>query len=161
MNQLFKNALSLSERTTQRILTTAIQDSANPFFGKPTSVDGLYEPFAALVWISEMAAVYITEESVYYKNEEVLDKLQDLCAGADSVIHEDGTDDLRISNFRQPEYFQFPLVCQAYRQFAKLENPTEKEIAATETLYHLVERLAQGLLASGFHTPNHRWCDVP
>ncbi len=157
MNPLFKNALALSERTTQRILTTSIQDPANPFFGKPMMADGLYEPFAVLAWISEMAAVYVTEESAYYKKEEVLDKLQDLCAGADSVIHEDGTDDLLISNFRQPEYFQFPLVCQAYRQFARIENPTEKEIAAAETLYHLVERLSQGLLASGFHTPNHRW----
>ena len=157
MNQLFKNTLAISEETTRHILATVIRDPANRFFARPLTVDGVYDPADVLVRLSEMGAVYLMPESRYYKNEDVLDTMKDLCVAAETTVHEDGTNDLIISNFRQPEYFHFPLLCQVYRRFEKIENPTEKETAAAGKLYYLIERLSGGLLSSGFHTPNHRW----
>ena len=157
MNQLFKNTLAISEATARHILTTAIRDPEHPFFAKPMTADGLYDPSDVLVRLSEMGALYLIPESVYYKSEEALDMVRDLCVAAETSVHEDGTNDLIISNFRQPEYFHFPLLCQVYRQLDQLREPTGKEIAAKEKLYDLIERLSQGLLSSGFHTPNHRW----
>lgn len=157
MNQLFKNTLAVSEKTVSHMLATVIRDRKNPFFARPLTVDGMYDPSATLVWMAEMGAVYFIPESKYYKSEEVLGLFTEICVAVETTVHEDGTNDLIISNFRQPEYFHFPLLCQVYRQFEKIEQPTEKEAEAAAKLYYLIERLSQGLLASGFHTPNHRW----
>ncbi len=157
MTQLFKNTLAISEQTARHILTTAIRDPENPFFGKPINIDGLYDQSDMLVRLSEMGALYFIPESMYYRSEELLSMFEDLCTGAETGIHKDGTNDLIISNFRQPEYFHFPLLCQVWRQFDRLETPTNHEKSAAAKLYRLIERLSQGLLASGFHTPNHRW----
>lgn len=157
MNQIFKNTLAVSERTARHILATTIRDPKSPFFAKPLTADGMWDQAAALVWMAEMGAVYFIPESKYYKNEDLISLFTDICVAAETAVHEDGTNDLIISNFRQPEYFHFPLLCQVYREFEKLAEPTEKEKAAAEKLYFLIERLSQGLLHSGFHTPNHRW----
>lgn len=157
MNQLFKNTLAISEETTRHIMATLIRDPESRFFAKPLTVDGMYDQAATLVWMAEMGAVYFMPESEYYRSEALIDTLTDLFTAAETAVHEDGTNDLIISNFRQPEYFHFPLLCQVYRQFEKIENPTEKETAAAGKLYYLIERLSGGLLSSGFHTPNHRW----
>lgn len=157
MNQLFKNTLTLSEQTTRHLLTTTIRDPKSRYFARPLTMDGMYDQPATLVWIAEMGAVYFIEESCYYRSAELLELFTELCIAAETAVHEDGTNDLIISNFRQPEYFHFPLLCQVWREFEKLENPDEKETAASEKLYHLITRLSQGLLSSGFHTPNHRW----
>ena len=157
MNQLFKNTLAISEDTVRRVLATTIRDPESPFFAKPLTVDGLWDQPAALVWLAEMGAVYFIPESKYYKSEELIGLFKEICVAAETAVHEDGTNDLIISNFRQPEYFHFPLLCQVYRQFEKIGQPTEKEAEAAAKLYYLIERLSQGLLNSGFHTPNHRW----
>ena len=157
MNQLFKNTLAVSEETTRHILATIIRDPESRFFAKPLTVDGMYDQAASLVWMAEMGAVYFIPESKYYKNEDLIGLFRDMCVAAETAVHEDGTNDLIISNFRQPEYFHFPLLCQVYRQFEKLESPTETEADAAAKLYYLIERLSGGLLSSGFHTPNHRW----
>lgn len=157
MNQLFKNTLAISEDTVRRVLATTIRDPESPFFAKPLTVDGLWDQPAALVWLAEMGAVYFIPESKYYKSEELIGLFKEICVAAETAVHEDGTNDLIISNFRQPEYFHFPLLCQLYRQFEKIGQPTEKEAEAAAKLYYLIERLSQGLLNSGFHTPNHRW----
>jgi len=157
MNQLFKNTLALSEETARHILATTIRDPMHPLFAKPLTNDGMWDQSAALVWLAEMGAVYFIPESKYYQSEELISLFTDICAAAETAVHEDGTNDLIISNFRQPEYFHFPLLCQVFRQFEKLAEPTEKEQAAARKLYFLIERLSQGLLHSGFHTPNHRW----
>ena len=91
------------------------------------------------------------------QNQDVLEFLRLLCIGAENGINEDGTDDLLISNFHQPEYFHAPNVCHAYRMIRDLPEKTAAEQETAEKIYHLVERISQGLLASGFHTPNHRW----
>ncbi len=157
MNQLFKDALHYSEKTVRQALTATIRDPQSPYFGKPRLPNGLYEPCYPMIYITHICSVYVCPESVYYHNDELMDMLKILCVGTESVVHEDGTDDLTISNFHQPEYFHIPLLCQAYRYLEAIPSPSEKEKEATEKLYHLIERLSQGLLASGFHTPNHRW----
>ena len=157
MKQLFKNTLALSEETVGRILTTTVREPGHPLFAKPLTRDGMWDPSATLVWMAEMGALYLMPESKYYQSAEVLELFEEICLVVETSVHEDGTNDLIISNFRQPEYFHFPLLCQVYRRFEQLKAPSEQEKAAAEKLYYLLERLSQGLLHSGFHTPNHRW----
>lgn len=157
MNQLYQTAINTSEKSVQQLITTIIRDPQSPSFGKPRLKNGLYEAGQALSYITHAACVYVCPDSRYYQNEEVLETLRILCIGTKNSIHEDGTDDLAISNFHQPEYFYMPLLCEAYRHFNTIPSLTENERRVSEMLYALIEQLSMGLLASGFHTPNHRW----
>lgn len=157
MNQLYPTSLKNTEKYVKNFLTIIVRDPKSPYFGKPRLANGLYEPGCSFGLIERVAEVYCWPESIYYKSEDILQFLHLLCVGAEDAIHEDGTDDLIVSNFHQPEHFNFPAIYHAYRFLTEIPNPTEKERIITEEVYHLVERLAEGLLSSGFHTPNHRW----
>lgn len=157
MNQLYQTSLKSTEKYVKSFLTITVRDPKSPYFGKPRLANGLYEPGLSFGLLERVAEVYCWPESIYYKSEDILQFLHLLCVGVEDAIHENGTDDLIVSNFHQPEHFNFPAIYHAYRFLTEMPDPTEKERIITEEVYHLVERLAEGLLSSGFHTPNHRW----
>ena len=157
MNQFYFHALQSSQNALKRGIRNIIRNPHDSNYGKILTEQGLPESATSFGYIECAVALYISPDSVYYRNRDVLEFLRLLCIGAEDGLHEDGTDDLLISNFHQPEYFHAPNLCHAYRMIRDLPEKTEEETAIAENIYHLVERVAQGLLSSGFHTPNHRW----
>lgn len=158
MKQLLMNAINYIDNYAHTILIATPSDPKSPYYGISRTAVGLSNPgFEGLHYIGLLATVYTFPQSKYYQSNTVLKTLSALCHGVDKLLHEDGTGDLVISNFRQPEYFDIPQTCLAYRFMSALQNPSEEEKAVTEQIYHCVERSAMGLLSSGFHTPNHRW----
>ena len=157
MKRFYFHALQTSQNALKRGLRNIIRTPSDPNYGKILTEQGLPEPASLFGYMDCAASLYISTDSIYYKNRDVLEFLHLLCIGAENSIHEDGTDDLLISNFHQPEYFHTPNLCHAYRMIRDLPEKTEEEEEIEKKLYHLVERIAQGLLSSGFHTPNHRW----
>ena len=157
MKQFYFYALQDSQSALKRGLRNIIRNPLDPHYGKLLTENGLPESASSFGYIECAVSLYVSEDSIYYRNPDVLELLRLLCIGAEDGIHEDGTDDLLISNFHQPEYFHMPNICHAYRLIRDLPEKTPEETEITEKIYHLVERLSQGLLASGFHTPNHRW----
>ena len=157
MKRFYFHALQTSQNALKRGLRNIIRTPSDPNYGKILTEQGLPEPASLFGYMDCAASLYISTDSIYYKNRDVLEFLHLLCIGAENSIHEDGTDDLLISNFHQPEYFHTPNLCHTYRMIRDLPEKTEEEEEIEKKLYHLVERIAQGLLSSGFHTPNHRW----
>ena len=158
MKQLFMNAINYIDNYAHSILVATICDPQSPHYGIARSAAGIFSPgFEGLHYIGLLATAYTFPQSKYYQSNTVLKTLSALCHGVDKMLHKDGTGDLAISNFRQPEYFDIPQACLGYRFMSALQDPGEEEKAVTEQIYHCVERSAMGLLASGFHTPNHRW----
>lgn len=157
MKWFYFHALQSTQLALKRGLRNIIRNPDDPNYGKLLTESGLPEPASSFGYIECAVALYISHDSDYYRNPDVLEFLRLLCIGAEDGLHEDGTDDLLISNFHQPEYFHTPNICMAYRMIRDLPDKTEEENEIAEQVYRLVERVAQGLLASGFHTPNHRW----
>lgn len=71
--------------------------------------------------------------------------------------HPDGTTDMLTSNFSTPAMFEIVGLAECYNIFVKYMSGTELEKKAADTLKALIDHLADGLISSGFHTPNHRW----
>ena len=157
MHRLYRSALQIAETTFHSLLMTSNWDPKSPSYGKLTYESGIHEPGVCFGFIERATDLYLCEDSRYYKKPIVLDTLRALCIAAHDGLHEDGTNDLIISNYRQPEFFSTPFLNNAYRMLSALPNKTEEEHEITEMIYSLVERAANGLLSSGFHTPNHRW----
>ncbi len=157
MHRLYRSALQIAETSFHTLLTTLPRDPDSPYCGKFLYESGLHEPGTCFGFIERATELYLCPDSVYYKSPKALEAIRALCIGAHDGLHEDGTNDLVISNFHQPEYFSTPALNTAYRLLHAMPNKTEAEIEITEAVYRLVERAAGGLLASGFHTPNHRW----
>lgn len=157
MKFLYREVLHHTEKSQRLHMRSIIRDPQNPNYAKHILESGIHEPGAEIGYLRKSVFLYLCPDSIYYKKPEVLDYIDLLCTCIDKDTHEDGTNDLVISNFRQPEFFFMPQICQAYRLIEKLPEKTAREAEITEKIYHCVTRLAPGLLVSGFHTPNHRW----
>ncbi len=157
MKRFYLHALQGAHNLLQRGMRNIIRDPESPHCGKIFADNGIFEPSSSFVYIECAVMLYLSPDSVYYKRQDILEFIRLLCNGVKDSIHEDGTVDLIISNYHQPEYFNTPHLCHAYRFLRDLPEKTEEEEKITEKIYHLLKRIAEGLLASGFHTPNHRW----
>ena len=127
MKQFYFYALQDSQSALKRGLRNIIRNPSDPHYGKLLTENGLPEPASSFGYIECAVSLYVSEDSIYYKNPDVLEFLRLLCIGAEDGIHEDGTDDLLISNFHQPEYFHMPNICLAYRLIRDLPEKTAAE----------------------------------
>lgn len=157
MQRFYRDSLKIYEASFQSELRNQIHDPEDPYYGKFVYESGLPEPGVIFGLTERAVSLYLCKDSVYYKKKEVLEYIRLLYLSSDDCIHEDGTNDLLVSNYRQPEYFGIPGICNAYRLMSALPNKTKEEAEITEMIYDLAKRISGGLLASGFHTPNHRW----
>ena len=157
MKFLYRDVLHYTEKVQRLQMRAIIRDPQNPDYTKHILESGIHEPGAELGYIRRSVALYLCPDSIYYKKPEILDYIELLCACAEKYTHEDGTNDLVISNFHQAEFFAAPNLCHSYKLMEALPDKTEREANITEKIYHITERICQGLLVSGFHTPNHRW----
>ena len=157
MKYLYEITLKRFEKAMRPLLLSVSRDPNSLYYGKSRHENGLYETGNNLGYIERSALLYLCPDSVYYKDQALLDLILLLCEGLKDSVHEDGTDDLAISNFHQPELFNTPCLCVAYRHLNALPSKTEKEQAVVDILYNWIGRFGEGLLSGGFHTPNHRW----
>ena len=157
MKFLYREALRRSDKEQHKYMRSVIRDPAHPDYGKYVLETGIHEPGMAFVLLRRSVFLYLCPDSIYYKSPDVLDFIETVCFRAEKDTHEDGTNDLIISNYRQPEFFYTPGLCSAYRMMADIPEKTARESEITEKLYHITERICYGLLVGGFHTPNHRW----
>lgn len=157
MKRFYRDSLDLYERSLCSEMRNQIRDPQDPYCGKFVYENGLPEPGVIFGLTERAVLLYLCKDSVYYQKKEVLEYIRLLYLSSEDCIHADGTNDLLVSNYRQPEYFGIPSICNAYRLMCALPDKTPEEEEITEMIYDLAKRISGGLLASGFHTPNHRW----
>ena len=157
MKYLYPIALRFHEKNIRSLMQKTSRDPKNPYYGKPCMESGIYEPGSSLGHIYNSVSLYLLPESSFYRSPKLLDFIRLLCIGAKDGIHEDGTNDLIVSNYHQADFFAAPSACMAYKNMNAIPDKTAEEAEVTEMIYALAERICKGLLASGFHTPNHRW----
>ena len=157
MKFLYREVLQRADKSQRVYMRSVIRDPENPDYGKYIQDNGIHEPGTDILLIRRSIFLYLCPDSIYYKKPEILDYIELLCFSAEKHTHEDGTNDLVISNFRQPEYFHAPGLCTACRMMTAIPEKTPREAEIAEKVYHITERICHGLLVGGFHTPNHRW----
>lgn len=102
---------------------------------------------------------YYLEGSVHYLDPLLLDRAD---LAIDFVLRRqkaDGTFDLKTTNLHdgaQTSFHMTTLGPAALLMRAKSRH-TAKEEAVCQKLLRLIDRCGDGMVAGGFHTPNHRW----
>lgn len=137
----------------------SVADRDNEFFGVNTDQYGLSDNSYTISLIINDCVVYSCKDLSGYKNEQYLYEILRGCESLMRRLHKDGTTDMLISNFRTPGTFELNGLTEQYRILEKYSSGTELEKKALDALKEVIIHMGDGLLASGFHTPNHRWVE--
>jgi hypothetical protein len=120
---------------------------------------GYSEPGALLMPIMHFVGMYYHENSPYYKNVDLLTRSSLLMNILLNNIHDDGTIDLKETNFHDATAVAFLITPMAhtYRVIKKLGEGSDLENEIRDKMMKFFEKGAEGMRNGGFHTPNHRW----
>ena len=107
----------------------------------------------------EMIVAYYLPGSRYYHCGELLSRAALGLGYTLAQEKEDGTYDLLETNFHDGAQTSFivQIIGPAALLMRKMKGDTEEERNLYALLMHFMNRAADGIVAGGFHTPNHRW----
>ena len=150
-------ALDAAVRT---VLRTQCVEQGAPFYGTIEQLDkGYTGAHSAIGAARQLLEGFYTPESAFYRDARLPARIEIAVRFALSMQHEDGTFDLLETNFHdgaETSFIMQNIGPAILLMRSRMENtPEEKNLY--ELLVHLVDRCADGILAGGFHTPNHRW----
>ena len=103
---------------------------------------------------------YYLEGTKCYRDSLFLEKADDALSGGERYMHEDGTIDLRVTNFHDPTYCGFCVrdylgpsleILRKYTKHTALEDKVDAHLT------RIIKKMGQAMENFGFHTPNHRW----
>ncbi len=103
---------------------------------------------------------YYTQGSPIYRNQEYLELACESIESAQRFIHEDGSMDMKTTNFHDPAFVAFTVRDSLGPMAAILDlhskhTPTEERLSAL--CLSTLKKLSNALKHLGFHTANHRW----
>lgn len=106
-------------------------------------------------FVLALSSAYCSEDSVYYRNDDLIAPMEQVIA---SFLHDqypDGT--LDSGNLQSPPDTAF-MIEQLWRSQALLQKvDSDQTELLLETLQHVLLNAGEGLAKGGVHTPNHRW----
>ena len=103
---------------------------------------------------------YYMKDTKSYRDGAFLEGAENVLSGAERFIHEDGTIDLRVTNYHDPSLCAFSIrdclgpmieIVTKNTRHTPLEDKIEAHILA------IISKMAPAVKNLGFHTPNHRW----
>lgn len=159
MLQYFMKGTSLLDRMIPGIRKDMMRDTFSPDYGGVcTPEKGFGEPGQGQ-FVGLLVSAYYNPDSAYYHDAEVLKDAMLIQQFMLNKQHEDGTIDLRETNFHcAPTVgFSVQILAYAWRLLHRdtQNTPLEKELEAA--VYEFLLQGAKGMIHGGFHTPNHRW----
>ena len=145
------------------LMRRQVLDRGRPDFGgiiNPT--DGMAGG-TAVSSASVLGYAYLMEGSRYFGDGQLVERISQLAEFGRSVRRPSGCFDLIITNFDSSPDTAFLVkaigpVVRAARAAAARGDSGANEIA--ETLGEIIQTAVPGMVAGGFHTPNHRWVVV-
>lgn len=156
MKRYREHIIQSSEKRVQRFLKNQILDvNRIEYGGLPQTLIDVKPTVYAL---SDAVACYYHESSKYHKDKELYERI---CLALDFIQRlqrPDGTFDYPSCNFMSAPDTAFCLerLIAAYKLAERYGRDNESKILKDKYLT-IIKDAALGVMAGGFHTPNHRW----
>ncbi|MBT5831104.1 MAG: hypothetical protein HOH77_13025 [Candidatus Latescibacteria bacterium] len=137
------------------VLTRQVMDPSREDFGGFVS-DGVAAP-TSVSTLSTLGYAYLLPESKFYQSEEILARILAGTQFGRQARRESGCYDLITTNFdSSPDTgFMVKAIGPIIRAARKVDTDGSRQVA--ESLGEIVQTALPGMVAGGFHTPNHRW----
>ena len=152
--------LKVLENMVQESLRAQCMEEGSPFYGAlEETAQGVTGPHASIGLARRLVEGYCVPGSTFRGQELLLNRAILAMEYALSRVHEDGTIDLVTTNFHDASETAFAVqtAAPALMTLREFGQGAAQEARLEALLYRFIERSAEGLLAGGFHTPNHRW----
>ncbi|WP_337999875.1 hypothetical protein [Paenibacillus urinalis] len=158
---MYKQLVAFNDKAVEEGLSRQVLDPGSRYYG------GTVDPGTGIAWVnhttgtpsimSYWGAALVNPDSDYYRDMELLSRLE---LAAEFVLrrqHKDGTISPGWTNFHSPPDTAFVVV--GYAQLYQLLKQHDWEPLSTvrANMLLFLERTIPALLTGGGHTPNHRW----
>lgn len=163
LSQHYMTSLRVAElQAEQALLHQQCDPDQRDYGGYAPPEQGYVEPPQSADRATDLLTVYLNPDSRYHRSTAVAEGARLYLRHLLDVQHEDGTLDLRATNFHCAPTVAFTIQHFAYvwRLLERLGSPSPVEAELQALARRYLKAAAAGLLNGGFHTPNHRWVMV-
>ncbi|MCM3781504.1 hypothetical protein M3231_00805 [Neobacillus mesonae] len=158
---MYNQLVIFNDNAVEAGLSRQVLDPGSRYYG------GTVDPGTGIAWVnhttgtptdmSYWGAALVNPDSAYYRDKQLLSRLE---LAAEFVLrrqHEDGTISPGWTNFHSPPDTAFVVVgyAQLYQLLERQDWEPVSTVLANMRLF--LERTIPALLTGGGHTPNHRW----
>lgn len=160
MKNHYQRLISLTDQLVPSVLSQQNRDPETPEYGAFLLPEkGFGEPGISGNCADVLLSAYYAKGSRWYQNPQMLEAASLYLDNLLFMQHEDGTLDLRETNYHDATYVGFTVQILGYtwRMMEKYAGNTPQEAAICEKLHQFLKRSAHAMCKGGFHTPNHRW----
>ena len=156
-NDLIDQLVCQLDQAIPSLLQSQEQDSARQWFGGIRDSRGIHSPGATAHFIRSLTCALLSPQSTFYGDPLLLQRLLDAAHYLFAAQHEDGTIDLRSTNFHSTPDTAFAMewMCAAFGLLQKADD--QKYARLLESLEAFMLNAGEALSVGGIHTPNHRW----
>ena len=146
------------DQQVEGVLTRQVLDAESPYCGGFMDGDRLVGS-QSISAVASLGYAYLLTESRHYRSEELLERILLAAEFARRQRKPSGCFDLLMTNFDSAPDTGFVVQAIAPVVFAARQQAADDVGAAAiaEALGELIQVAAPGMVAGGFHTPNHRW----
>ncbi|MDR6726408.1 hypothetical protein J2W91_004919 [Paenibacillus amylolyticus] len=158
---MYRQLVNSNDRAVERGMARQMLDPENRYYG------GTIDPYTGVAWVNHTTgtptdmcywgAALSNPDSIYYRDEALLDRLLLATEFVLRLQHEDGSISPGWTNYHSPPDTAFVVVgySQLYQLLVKQEWAPLEPVLNNIRLF--LERTIPVMLTGGCHTPNHRW----
>ncbi|MCM1222665.1 MAG: hypothetical protein NC548_50215 [Lachnospiraceae bacterium] len=161
MEKHYQKMIQDTQDRVVKSLQIQILEERSPMYGGFAEPSGIVQAKFAIYRVAGMAAAYCNEDTCFYHDGRILERILKGLDYVARVQHESGLFDYITCNFFSAPDTAFCikklLPLYEYLRGRREEALTEEERLILEKVERIVKQGAYGLLQGGFHTPNHRW----
>lgn len=160
MRNHYELLVKMNDRSVKGFLANQCLEEGHELYGiTPNHGLGYVSAEQGIGGAATLMMAYYTPESEYYRNDLLLERGMLALKNAMELQHEDGSIDLPQTNFSCAATMAFTIfhMGPAMKLMRAFNQHTAIEDEADALYTQFLNRAADGMLAGGFHTPNHRW----
>lgn len=162
MEEHYQKILQDTEKRVKKALRVQVLKESDPNYGGFYEPNGIVQAKYSIYRVAPMIAVFCNDESIYYMDDMLHERILMGLAYIERVQHENGLFDYVTCNFYSAPDTAFCikklLPVYSYLRYRKRrEGLYDEEREILEKVEGIVKKGAEGMLDGGFHTPNHRW----
>lgn len=157
----YRRGVTNLENYLETLIRNQMTDAMDWQHGGIMSIDQGIVPYNWGSVVFYPAFLYYFEDNRFYKSNDAFRCADELLDFFNTNLHHSGVLDFHMANFYSSPDTAFvnTVLCRLYG-FIK-DKPTDKKGEEFKVkLYNTIKRTADGIMAGGFHTPNHRWVET-